>query len=211
MLDALESFGAGNWSAELIEADGSRFKVLLDNELVGEVNWSALGRHNVDNALAVIAAARHVGVPVEYAINGLNSFPGVKRRMELRGEVNGVRVYDDFAHHPTAIATTLDGLRKSVGEARIIAVLEPRSNTMKMGVHKETLLPSLAAADIAHIFMPDNLEWALENRAENIAIHHDFEAMLKMVINEAREGDHILVMSNGGFNGIHGKLLEGLG
>ncbi len=206
-----ESFGAGNWSAELIEADGSRFKVLLDNELVGEVNWSALGRHNVDNALAVIAAARHVGVPVEYAINGLNSFPGVKRRMELRGEVNGVRVYDDFAHHPTAIATTLDGLRKSVGEARIIAVLEPRSNTMKMGVHKETLLPSLAAADIAHIFMPDNLEWALENRAENIAIHHDFEAMLKMVINEAREGDHILVMSNGGFNGIHGKLLEGLG
>ncbi len=207
-----ESFGEnGRWSAELIEADGSHFRVLLDNVALGTVNWSMLGRHNVDNALAVIAAARHAGVPVEHAINGLNSFPGVKRRMELRGEVNGVRVYDDFAHHPTAIATTLDGLRNKVGEARILAVLEPRSNTMKMGVHKSTLLPSLKGADKAFIFMPDTLEWVLENSGGNIAIHHDFDELLQAVIAEARAGDHILVMSNGGFNGIHNKLLEGLG
>jgi len=208
----VEPFAANKgWSANLLAEDGSRFEVLWQGESQGIVEWELLGQHNVNNALAAIGAARHAGVLAAQAIDALGQFQNVKRRMEVRGEVDGITVYDDFAHHPTAIATTLAGLRKRVGGARILAVLEPRSNTMRMGVHKETLLPSLAEADRAFVYLPDELGWELPNVGENITVSDDFDALLQAVIAEARPGDHILVMSNGGFNGIHGKLLEGLG
>jgi len=155
-----ETFGdGGDWAAELIEADGSRFRVLLRGEALGEVVWGQTGRHNVSNALAVLAAARHAGVPPALGIAALGRFAGVKRRMELRGEAAGVKVYDDFAHHPTAIATTLEGLRRRVGEARILAVLEPRSNTMRLGVHNAELAASLGDADRVYVYAPPDLGW----------------------------------------------------
>jgi UDP-N-acetylmuramate: L-alanyl-gamma-D-glutamyl-meso-diaminopimelate ligase len=209
----VERFGgeATGWSARNGSADGSRFEVYWNDEQQGTVQWELLGQHNVNNALAAIGAARHSGVPAAQAIHALCEFENVKRRMELRGEVNGIRLYDDFAHHPTAIATTLAGLRNKVGSARIIAVLEPRSNTMRMGVHKETLLPSLQGADQAFIFTPPDLGWSLPADAPaTVTTCDDFEQLLQAVIAEARPGDHLLVMSNGGFNGIHGKLLERL-
>jgi len=209
-----ESFdhGAGYWQARLIEADGSRFEVLLDDEVQGEVAWSLIGDHNVNNALAAIAAARHAGVPVKHAIAGLSEFVNVKRRMEVRGEVGGVTVYDDFAHHPTAITTTLAGLRKQVGEARILALLEPRSNTMRMGVHKEQLAASLAEADVVFFFQPPDLGWDLGTVAAQAGaeVFDDIDALVAEVCGQARPGDHILVMSNGAFGGIHQKLLDRL-
>ncbi len=208
----LERIGGDNgWSARNGSADGSVFDVYFDNEQQGRVEWELLGQHNVNNALAAIGAARHSGVPAAQAINALCEFKNVKRRMELCGEVNGIRLYDDFAHHPTAIATTLAGLRNKVGNARIIAVLEPRSNTMRMGVHKETLLPSLEGADKVFIYTPSDLGWNLpENAPASVTTCDEFELLVKSVLAEVKPGDHLLVMSNGGFNGIHGKLLAGL-
>ncbi len=208
----METFGGDSgWSRKLLADDGSRFEVSWNGTPQGVVEWSLLGEHNVNNALAAIGAARHSGIPAAQAIEALAQFQNVKRRMEVRGEVGGVTVYDDFAHHPTAIATTIDGLRKKVGGARILAVLEPRSNTMRMGVHKDTLLPSLAAADLAFIYAPKELGWELSaNAAKNVTVCDDFDTLLKAVLAEARAGDHLLVMSNGGFGGIHGKLLDGL-
>lgn len=208
----LERFGSNSgWSARNGSADGSRFDVFWNEVKQGTLEWSLLGEHNVSNALAAIGAARHSGVPAAQAIDALCEFENVKRRMELRGEVNGIRVYDDFAHHPTAIATTLTGLRNRVGSERIIAVLEPRSNTMRMGVHRDTLLPSLQGADTCFIYTPADLGWQLPDGADDsVTALDDFEQLLKAVLQEAKPGDHILVMSNGGFNGIHGKLLEGL-
>ena len=203
--------GDAGWSARKGSADGSRFDVYFAEEKQGTVEWELLGEHNVNNALAAIGAARHSGVPAAQAINALCEFKNVKRRMELRGEVNGIRVYDDFAHHPTAIATTLAGLRNKVGSARIIAVLEPRSNTMKMGVHKETLLPSLDGADRVFIYTSADLGWSLPQDAPaSVTACDDFDRLLQSVLAEAKPGDHLLVMSNGGFGGIHGKLLERL-
>jgi len=208
----VEAFGGDSgWSRKLLADDGSRFEVSWNGSMQGVVEWSLLGEHNVNNALAAIGAARHAGIPAAQAIEALAGFQNVKRRMEVRGEVAGITVYDDFAHHPTAIATTLDGLRKKVGSARILAVLEPRSNTMRMGVHRETLLPSLAGADRAFIYAPKDLGWELPaTAAENVTVCDDFDALLQAVLAEAKAGDHLLVMSNGGFGGIHGKLLDGL-
>ncbi|MGM0594900.1 MAG: UDP-N-acetylmuramate:L-alanyl-gamma-D-glutamyl-meso-diaminopimelate ligase [Pseudomonadota bacterium] len=207
-----EQFAAeGGWSRRLLAADGSRFEVLWQGAPQGVVEWGLLGEHNVNNALAAIGAARHAGVPAAQAVEALAQFQNVKRRLELRGEAGGVTVYDDFAHHPTAIATTLDGLRKKVGAARILAVLEPRSNTMRMGVHKETLLPSLAAADRSFIYTPPDLGWQLPHDAPaTVSACSDFQQLLQQVVAEAHPGDHILVMSNGGFGGIHEKLLQRL-
>jgi UDP-N-acetylmuramate: L-alanyl-gamma-D-glutamyl-meso-diaminopimelate ligase len=209
----VERFGGeeAGWSARSGSADGSRFDVYWNGDKQGTVQWELLGQHNVNNALAAIGAARHSGVPAAEAIHALCEFENVKRRMELRGEVNGIRLYDDFAHHPTAIATTLAGLRNKVGSARIIAVLEPRSNTMRMGVHKETLLPSLRGADQVFIYTPPDLGWSLPVEAPAaVTTYDDFDRLLQAVIAAARPGDHLLVMSNGGFNGIHGKLLQKL-
>ncbi|PVV15031.1 MAG: UDP-N-acetylmuramate:L-alanyl-gamma-D-glutamyl-meso-diaminopimelate ligase, partial [gamma proteobacterium symbiont of Ctena orbiculata] len=159
-------------------------------------------------------AARHAGVPPGSAIEALSSFKNVKRRMELRGEVHGVRVYDDFAHHPTAIATTLDGLRNQVGDARMIALLEPRSNTMKRGVHADRLAAALEAADQVMMLLPDDLAWdaavALASLGDRAELFNDTASMVTRVVAMARPGDRILVMSNGGFEAIHQRLLDAL-
>lgn len=215
-----ESFGRDSapearWSARLgTPVDGSQFDVLLDGAEVGRVRWSQIGGHNVDNALAAIAAARHAGVPPEVACAALTEFRGIKRRMELRGSVRGIHVYDDFAHHPTAIATTLEGLRRRVGGERIIAVLEPRSATMKRGVHKDTLAASLALADEVWFHVPPDLGWdaaavvrALGSRGH---LSDEIDTLAGDLARRLRPGDHALIMSNGGFGGLHGKLLAAL-
>jgi len=202
------------WSAQLRAADGSRFDVFWNGVLQGEVHWQLLGAHNVSNALAAIGAARHAGVPAAQACAALGGFRSVRRRLELRGNAGGVAVYDDFAHHPTAIATTLAGLRRRVGSERILAVLEPRSNTMRLGVHRDTLGPSLAAADLVFLYHPSDLGWDLGAAAavlgERGVVYADIDAIVAAVRAAARPGDHVLVMSNGGFGGIHGKLLVAL-
>jgi len=147
---------AGDWDYRLLKADGSEFEVLLNSQVQGVVSWQAMGEHNVKNAIMAIAAARHVGIAVSVSIAGLTEFISPKRRMELKADVNSIKVYDDFAHHPTAIKTTLAGLRAKVGTDKIIAILEPRSNTMKMGVHQQTLIDSLDAADDVYLFEPEN-------------------------------------------------------
>ncbi len=210
-----ETFGAtGNWTGELVEADGSRFRVLLNGETLGIVAWDQTGLHNVHNAIAVLAAARHVGVPVATGIDALGRFKGVKRRMELRGEINGIRLFDDFAHHPTAIATTLEGLRRRVGEQRILAVLEPRSNTMRLGVHNAELAASLELADQVHVYAPPDLGWdavaVFAGLGERVKLHETLDTIVDAVVAESRAGDQVLVMSNGGFGGIHQKLLDAL-
>jgi UDP-N-acetylmuramate: L-alanyl-gamma-D-glutamyl-meso-diaminopimelate ligase len=195
-------------------ADYSRFEVLESGASRGTVEWDLMGAHNMENALAAIAAAHHAGVPVATAIEALRSFKGIARRMQLRGEVHGIRVYDDFAHHPTAIATTVDGLRRRVGKGRILAVLEMRSNTMRMGVHNELIAPALAAADEVFMFTPPDLGWdtvplmrALGARGHAVAA---VDAMAVAVAQQAAAGDSVLVMSNGGFGGLHEKLLTAL-
>ena len=209
----VERFGVdAGWQIGAVDAQG-HFDILLNGERQGCVAWSLMGEHNRMNALAAIAAARHVGVPVDVAIDALGRFCNVKRRMEVRGVERGVTVYDDFAHHPTAIATTIEGLRRSVGEARILAVLEPRSNTMKLGTMKEALPGSLVQAD--RVFCSAaNLGWnpaeALAPLGATASTYDDFDALVDAIVAEARPGDHVLVMSNGGFNGIHQTLLQRL-
>ena len=210
-----QSTGAGgDWSAELLAEDGSRFRVLRGGEPVGRVHWDQTGAHNVQNALSALAAAAHVGIVPERATASLGRFRGVKRRMELRGEVGGVRVYDDFAHHPTAIASTLAGLRRRVGRARIVAVLEPRSNTMRMGTHASALAGSLVDADRVHVYAPPDLDWdagaALASVADRLAVSGAVAEIVDRVAAEAAAGDQVLVMSNGGFQGIHQRLLDAL-
>jgi len=204
--------GTSGWQIGQVAPDGS-FEVSLNGELQGQVQWDLLGEHNRMNALAVLAAARHVGVPVDVGIAALGSFRNVKRRMEIRGQVNGVTVYDDFAHHPTAIETTVAGLRAKVGDARILAVLEPRSNTMKLGVMKAALPASLQDADLVFCYGA-NLGWdaaeALKPLGARATTCDDLETLVQAVVNVARPGDHVLVMSNGGFGGIHQKLLDRL-
>ncbi|BEV71978.1 MULTISPECIES: UDP-N-acetylmuramate:L-alanyl-gamma-D-glutamyl-meso-diaminopimelate ligase [unclassified Paludibacterium] len=210
----VEWFGkaASGWQIDAAD-DNGHFDVLLDGEKQGRVCWTLLGEHNQLNALAAMAAARHVGVAVPVAIEALTRFQNVKRRMEIRGVAREVTVYDDFAHHPTAIATTLEGLRRKVGKARILAVLEPRSNTMKLGTMKAQLPGALTDADLVFCSAV-NLGWdpaeALAPLGARACTYDDFQQLLAAVLNEARPGDHVLVMSNGGFNGIHQKLLDGL-
>ncbi|OHU90598.1 MULTISPECIES: UDP-N-acetylmuramate:L-alanyl-gamma-D-glutamyl-meso-diaminopimelate ligase [Pseudoalteromonas] len=202
----------GDWTYKLLQHDGSQFEVYLEGELAGVVNWSAIGEHNVKNAMMAIAAARHVGIPVSVSIDALSEFKSPKRRMELLGEVGGVRVYDDFAHHPTAIKTTLAGLKASVGDEPVIAILEPRSNTMKMGVHQSTLLDSLTQADEAYLFEPQGLGWSLREQAQKAArqCSDNIDDIIAQVCERAQSGQHILIMSNGGFDGLHQKLLKAL-
>jgi UDP-N-acetylmuramate: L-alanyl-gamma-D-glutamyl-meso-diaminopimelate ligase len=202
------------WHAENTTEDGHSFDVIYEGEKQGRITWDLIGQHNVANALAALAAARHVGVPPSVAIDAFSSFKNVKRRMELRGEVNGVRVYDDFAHHPTAIKTTLDGLRCQVGEARIIVLLEPRSNTMKLGVHADRLADSMQAADRVLMLLPDDLGWdaeaALASLGDRAELFGDTASMITQTVEMTQPGDHILIMSNGGFDGIHQRLLDAL-
>lgn len=202
---------SGGWQAETLDADA--FRVSLAEQEQGTVRWKLMGQHNRANALAAIAAARHAGVDPGVACEALGNFEGVKRRMELRGTARGVTVYDDFAHHPTAIATTLAGLRQKVGKTRILAVLEPRSNTMKLGLMKNALPGSLAEADLVYCYGA-NLGWnpvdALAPLGAIAVCHDNLEALIDAIATEAMPGDHVLVMSNGGFSGIHQKLLDRL-
>jgi UDP-N-acetylmuramate: L-alanyl-gamma-D-glutamyl-meso-diaminopimelate ligase len=192
---------------------GGRFSVCLGGQELGSTALSLPGSHNRANAVAAVAAARHAGVPPKVAIEALGAFRGVRRRMELRGTVGGMAVYDDFAHHPTAIAATIAALRQQVGRARVIAVLEPRSNTMKLGVMKDQLPASLADADRVYCYGA-NLGWdaraALAPLGAKAEVFDDIESIVQAVCRAARQGDHVLVMSNGGFGGIHGKLLAAL-
>ncbi len=209
----LERFdAAGGWTS--VAHDDGAFDVLWRGERQGRVAWALTGDHNRANALAAIAAARDAGVAPALAIDALNGFRGVKRRMELAGVVRGVAVYDDFAHHPTAIRATLEGLRRKVRSARILAVLEPRSNTMKLGVMRAALAGSLAAADAVYCYTA-NLDWpapdALAPLGARARCDGDLDALVAAIAGEARAGDHVVVMSNGGFGGIHGKLLAALG
>lgn len=212
-----EWFGVDDGWALHTHEDGS-FDVRFGGEVQGTVEWELTGEHNRMNALAAIAAARHVGVPPALAIEALSKFENVKRRMEVRGVVNDVTVYDDFAHHPTAIATTVAGLRRKIGGARILAVLEPRSNTMKLGTMKEALPGSLADADLVFGYGAkggkDALGWnlgeALAPLGQKAAAFDDIDVLVRAIVQAARPGDHVLVMSNGGFGGVHQKILDAL-
>lgn len=211
---SLEANEKAALSAELISIDGSHFKVLENGNAVGEVKWNMTGQHSVANALATIAAAQHVGVALETACEALSNFGGVKRRMELLGTVNGIEVYDDFAHHPTAIDTTLDGARKRLGERRLWAIIEPRSNTMRMGSHKDGLAHSARLADDVIWYQPEGLDWDLQpvieaasNRAQ---VSRSLDEIIDRIVNEAGEGDAVVIMSNGGFGGLHQKLISAL-
>jgi len=203
-----------NWSSVKVKEDGSLFAVFLNQKKQGQVDWTLMGDHNVANALAAIAAARHVGVTPEIAIEALAEFKSIKRRMEVKGVVKQITVYDDFAHHPTAIKTTLAGLRAKVGNQKIIAVLEPRSNTMKLGVHKEALVNSLSAADSVFFFETEDMQWSIEQlfaeQGKAVDISHDIDALCDKLAEKAQPDDHILIMSNGGFGNIHQKLLKKL-
>jgi UDP-N-acetylmuramate: L-alanyl-gamma-D-glutamyl-meso-diaminopimelate ligase len=202
--------GTAGWRAGAVDASG-HFEVSFDGVPQGRVQWALIGEHNRMNALAAIAAARHAGVPAAAAIDALSRFENVKRRMEIRGAVHGITVYDDFAHHPTAIATTLDGLRAKVGTARILAVLEPRSNTMKLGVMKAQLPASLAGADQVYCYGA-KLGWdaaaALAPLGDKARVFDNLDQLIARLVEDARPGDHVLMMSNGGFGGIHARLLD---
>jgi len=206
--------GQAKWDAGLANADGGRFAVFLDGQAQGEVSWPLTGLHNVANALSAIAAAHHVGIVGADAVAALARFKSVKRRMEVIAKANGITVYDDFAHHPTAIQTTLDGLRKQLGEdGRIIAVVEPRSNTMRLGVHSQSLADSLGNADLAILYQPPGLGWDLARLsllADNIEIIADLDAIVSKLASMATAGDHIVLMSNGSFGGLHQALKQAL-
>ncbi|CAH9055862.1 UDP-N-acetylmuramate--L-alanyl-gamma-D-glutamyl-meso-2,6-diaminoheptandioate ligase [Pseudoalteromonas sp. CIP111854] len=202
----------GDWTYKLLVNDGSEFEVYLAGKLLGTVKWSAIGEHNVKNAMMAIAAARHVGIAPSISIEALVEFKSPKRRMELLGEVNGVHVYDDFAHHPSAIKTTLAGLKAKVGNEPVIAILEPRSNTMKMGVHQHTLLESLSLADEVYLLEPEGLGWSLAEAARKAQrqCFNNIDDIICCVCEQAQPGQHVLIMSNGGFAGLHQKLLTAL-
>lgn len=208
-----EAYGS-DWQAELLTPDGSQFALYWQQQQVALVNWSLSGQHNVDNAVMAIAAARHAGVPVGVAAEALASFVAPKRRMELRGSPQGIAIYDDFAHHPTAIATTLQGLRAKVGQARIIAVLEPRSNTMRLGVHQAALPQALLTADQVFLYEPRNAGWSMAELAARLAmpasVCYDIAELKASILALVQPGDQIVIMSNGAFGGIHQQLLEAL-
>jgi UDP-N-acetylmuramate: L-alanyl-gamma-D-glutamyl-meso-diaminopimelate ligase len=212
----VETFGIGqgDWQAELIEADGSAFTVRRGDEVVGDIHWSLLGNHSVMNALAALAAATAAGADPRTLLPAFATFQSVKRRMEVVGEANGVRVYDDFAHHPTAIATTLAGLRAKVGSARIVVALEPRSNSMRLGAHSEALAPSLADADAVVFLHRPELPWdagrvtgALDGRGSTVPT---VDALIAALRNEVRAGDHVVFMSNGGFEGAPRRFADAI-
>jgi UDP-N-acetylmuramate: L-alanyl-gamma-D-glutamyl-meso-diaminopimelate ligase len=201
-----------NWNINKLNPDASHCEVLMNDEIVGELDWNMMGDHNANNALAAIAAARHVGVLPNDATSALSKFQNVKRRMELKGIVNQITVYDDFAHHPTAIRTTMKGLKERLSlldtPSRIIAVIDPRSNTMKMGCHNETLADSVSDADYTIFHIPDSFSWSLfDNHSDKIVSLNSVEKILDSLVNMVIPGDHILIMSNGGFEKIHERLI----
>ncbi|MBB3047904.1 UDP-N-acetylmuramate: L-alanyl-gamma-D-glutamyl-meso-diaminopimelate ligase [Litorivivens lipolytica] len=202
-----------DWQAEILAEDCSHLRIHHKGSRA-ELKWGLTGRHNLFNGLAAMAAANHVGVTLADAVDALSRFEGVKRRMELLGTPRDIAVYDDFAHHPTAIASTLDGLRRRVGSARIFAVIEPRSNTMRLGQHRAALAPSTNLADEVLWFSPPGLGWSLDDVVEQseapAAVYPEIDQIIAHLRTNAKAGDHIVIMSNGGFAGIHQKLLTAL-
>ncbi len=201
-----------DWQATLMKADGSVFGVRFGDES-GEVHWGMSGLHNVNNGLVAIAAAHHIGVSVEAACAALSAFGGIKRRMELIGDVGDILVFDDFAHHPTAITTTLDGAKKRLADRRIWAIIEPRSNTMKLGSHRDSLAPSASLADQVIWYEPKGLTWGLVDAigdAKNQLVLDSIDGIISHIQTHAQAGDAIIIMSNGGFEGIHGKIVDAL-
>lgn len=206
--------GGGTWQAQLIKPDGSAFAVFQNDQQLGEVYWDLLGQHNVDNALAALAAAHHAGIPMVTALQALPLFKNVKRRLEIKGKKQGITVYDDFAHHPTAIATTLSGLRAKVGKQRIIVVLEFGSYTMRTGVHQNSIKNALAAADMVICKQPEGQVWNLEKRlsefSQTTSLYDNIENLVDNLVKKLKSGDHVVVMSNSGFGGVHQKLLNAI-
>ena len=205
---------AADWTARLLESDGSPFQLLHAGSPAGVVRWPLIGMHNVENGLAAIACAAGMGVPAARSAAALAGFTGVRRRLELRGEIHGIRVYDDFAHHPTAVAMTIDGVRRQSAGSRVVAVLEPRSNTMKLGVHRRELASALAGADRVWLYQPAGLEWNLDGVAVELgpkaAVVRELPGLVRELAAELRDGDRVLIMSNGGFGGLHEQLLLAL-
>jgi UDP-N-acetylmuramate: L-alanyl-gamma-D-glutamyl-meso-diaminopimelate ligase len=210
----LNGSSAAEWQAVLKSADGSEFAVHYQGKEVGIVAWSMTGLHSVANGIAAIAAAHHIDIEPAAACLALSNFGGVKRRMELLGTVRGVDVYDDFAHHPTAIETTLHGIRKKIGGRRLWAIIEPRSNTMRMGNFKAQLAESARVADQVIWYQPAGLDWDLQPvvaAATNSAqVANDLDTIINRIKTEATDGDVVVIMSNGGFGGLHGKVLTAL-
>ncbi len=212
----VESFGgqSPDWTVEPLADDFSQFKVLHSCKIVGEVSWKLIGQFNAENALAAIASANHVGVDPARSCEALGSLRNVKRRLECLAEVNQVTIYDDFAHHPTAIRATLGGLRQKVKEQRIIAIMEPRSNTMKQGGHEKTLADSFVDADYIYLYAADNLDWdiskSVSSLGKKVKVMDSIDDIVKTVASLAEIGDHVLIMSNGSFSGLHQKLIEQL-
>jgi UDP-N-acetylmuramate: L-alanyl-gamma-D-glutamyl-meso-diaminopimelate ligase len=208
------SHTADDWSIGDTSDDGRQFDVLLDGNKVARVEWSLHGLHNRMNALSAIAAAQHAGVPVELSCEALKEFKGIKRRLEVRGVIGDITVYDDFAHHPTAIEETLKAMEELKGNGRVFAVLEPRSNTMRMGVHKARLADSLQQADEICLYQPAGLNWNIDDVVtasdKPAKIFPSTEEIVHYLSAHAAKGDHILIMSNGGFEGIHQRLLDAL-
>jgi len=202
------------WQARLLSQDGSSFEVLYQSRVVGSVKWSLLGKHNVDNALAALSASTHAGVNVETAITALASFKNVKRRLEIKGEWKGITLYDDFAHHPTAIKTTLSGLRAKIGRARLITILEFGSYTMRKGIHKDQIQQALVDADLILCKKPQSNDWGLAEVLKKCSqpnkLYEDVDILVKDLVSELRSGDHVVMMSNSSFDGIHQKLLKAL-
>ncbi len=202
---------AGDWAAVSLNENHQHFKVFYQGVLQGEVKGQSHGLYNQNNALAAIAAAHHAGVDPKTACEALSQFTGVKRRMELRGEVKKIRVYDDFAHHPTAIKASLTALRQTIGKQRLIAVLEPRSNTMKMGVHQAELPLSLQTADKVFVYQDPAQDWDFDTSVlEDVSVVQEIDVLLRQLQQQLKAGDHVLIMSNGGFANLHQRLLEGL-
>ncbi len=202
------------WHAQMNLADGSDFNVLHNQQKIAHVRWTLTGKHNVNNALAAMIAARHVGITPELSAAALENFSGVKRRMECLADVHGIRVYDDFAHHPTAIKTTLAGLRAKVGSEKIIALIEPRSNTMRMGTHKDSLSQSCTDADDVLWYQPEHVNWAMDEVVNTSPVPakllRSIDALIHTAISLCEANTHIVIMSNGGFGDVHNKLIEHL-
>lgn len=202
------------WRAELLAEDGSAFSLYHHNQKITEIHWQQTGWHNVNNGLAAIIAARSVGVDPVNAAKALENFAGVKRRMECLADINSIKVYDDFAHHPTAIKTTLAGLRAKAGSDKIIAIIEPRSNTMRMGVHKDALGKSTVDADMVLWYQPATVDWAMDDVVNKSPVPakllRDLDELVKTAVSLKEPNTHFVIMSNGGFGGVHQKLIESL-
>lgn len=200
----------GDWQAKLLKADGTEFEVYYQGKYLAQVNWNVLGLHNVNNAMMAIIAAVHVGIKAEQSAQALTRFKSPKRRMELLGEHGGIKVFDDFAHHPSAIKTTVSGLRKHQPANRIIAVLEPRSNTMKLGVHSDALAESLEDADDIFVLQSEGLKWRMAEKMPNAHVFESTDTLLEGLLTEVQAGDSVLIMSNGSFDGLHQRFLKAL-